>query len=71
MSGKSEGKKRNRAAQSEQHGFQQPPAEKAAGTDAAQSTAGESAKHDRKRVLEKLRDLEKRRRDRTGDQSDK
>jgi hypothetical protein len=72
MSGKSEGKKRNRAAQSEQHGFQQPKADKATGTKASDAATRGSGKEKRKqRVQEKLKDLENRQRERTGDQPDK
>lgn len=59
MSGKASGKKRNRAAQSEQHGFQQPPSEKAAGPDRA--TGSEKEKRGKQRILEKLRELERQR----------
>ncbi len=60
MSGKGEGKKRNRAAQSEQHGFQERSLEK------AEKPAGEEtrqvANHEKQRVVDKLRRLEERRR---------
>ena len=59
MSGKGEGKKHNRAAQSQQHGFQEQPEEKAGMPSAGESPHQEN--HDRQRVLEKLRDLEERR----------
>ncbi len=63
MSGKSEGKKRNRAAQSEQHGYQEPPDIEAvkpeAGEEAGARLEGEGEKE---RVLEKLRRLEEQRR---------
>lgn len=67
MSGKGSGKKRNRAAQSEQHGFQQPLSEKA-GSDAKGKTGGDRDAGEGQRVREKLKDLEQRRRDREGDQ---
>ncbi len=60
MSGKGEGKKRNRAAQSEQHGFQERPLEKAEKPVREEGNPGEN--QEKPRVVEKLRNLEKRRR---------
>ncbi|MBE0429002.1 MAG: hypothetical protein IBX61_03915 [Thermoleophilia bacterium] len=63
MSGKGWGKKRNRAAQSEQHGFQQPPAEQAAQADTGRAGTSAEKTTIRQRVLDKIRMLEQRRRD--------
>ncbi len=60
MSGKGEGKKRNRAAQSEQHGFQERPLEKAEKPAREEGHPRES--REKPRVLEKLRNLAERRR---------
>ena len=69
MSGKGEGKKRNREAQSEQHGFQESPIERAvkpgAGEKAGTGTAGGG--RERERVLEKMRELEEHRRQQEGE----
>lgn len=62
MSGKGEGKKRNRAAQSEQHGFQERPLEQASRPAAGEPGGAEIEKSEKQRVLEKMRDLEERRR---------
>ena len=63
MSGKSEGKERNRAAQSEQHGYQEPKDIKA--TSPVREPVAEEANRPsaKRRVLDKIRDLERRRRD--------
>lgn len=64
MSGKGSGKKRNRAAQSEQHGFQ-----KGQDDAAHQPSTGEAGgarlepSEERQRILEKLRELDERRRE--------
>jgi hypothetical protein len=64
MSGKGSGKKRNRAAQSEQHGFQQSPSEKSASADTdKKSGTGKKKGSDRKRVLKKLKELDRQRHD--------
>lgn len=66
MSGKAWGKKRNRAAQSEQHGYQQDPEDKAVGTE-----KGEAATHserERQRVQEKMRKREEDRRRKAGEE---
>ncbi len=62
MSGKGEGKKRNRAAQSEQHGFQERPLEQASRPAAGEAGGAELEKPEKPRALEKMRDLEERRR---------
>lgn len=62
MSGKGEGKKRNRAAQSEQHGLQERPEEIAHKPESGEAGgASLEGKSEKERVIEKLRDLEKRR----------
>lgn len=65
MSGKGAGKKRNRAAQSEQHGYQERPEEVASKPEVGEAGgANLEEKTEKQRVIEKLRDLEKRRRER-------
>lgn len=66
MSGKSAGKERNRAAQSEQHGYQEPKDIK------TEKRSGETEVRNEKRsvkerVLQKLKGLEERRRDQEGE----
>ncbi|HDZ59460.1 MAG TPA: hypothetical protein ENH44_01575 [Actinobacteria bacterium] len=65
MSGKAAGKKRNRAAQSEQHGYQESPTDIAdkSGTVGVNGSGGTPETEERKRVSEKLRNLERSRRD--------
>lgn len=64
MSGKGEGKRRNRAAQSLQHGYRERPEEKAARPDAGEKGgAGVDTQPERQRTLDKMRELEERRRD--------
>lgn len=68
MGSKGAGKKRNRAAQSDQHGYQERPGDIAG----KQEGAGGGISSDKKssgkqRLLDKLRDLEKRRREKSGD----
>lgn len=64
MSGKGAGKKRNRAAQSEPHGYQEQPEDRA-GKPAAGKVRGatERASSEKQRVLDKLRDLQRREHD--------
>lgn len=61
MSGKGAGKKRNRAAQSEQHGYQEPQVDQS-NKPGTGKTAGSGLEKnpEKQRVLEKLRDLQKR-----------
>lgn len=61
MSGKASGKKRNRAAQSEQHGFQQPASEKAAGAKKVRGKPDFDAASNKQRLLEKLQELNRER----------
>lgn len=71
MSGKGEGKKRNRAAQSEQHGFQESSVDKAARPAAGETAgtgAGAAERPEKQRVLEKMHDLEERRRQKEHDE---
>jgi hypothetical protein len=74
MSGKSAGKKRNRAAQSEPHGYQEHPGERA---EKDRKTRGPGRNRpaadtgERQRVTEKMRDLEQRRRDKEAPGRDK
>lgn len=62
MSGKGSGKKRNRAAQSEQHGFQQPSSEKAA-KDKKAKGGDKKATRGKQRLLDKLRELNRERKE--------
>lgn len=65
MSGKDEGKKRNREAQSQQHGFQESPIERARKPGPGESGGtGIESGAEKERVLEKMRELEERRRQR-------
>jgi hypothetical protein len=67
MSGKGAGKKRNRAAQGEPHGYQERP------TDVASKVPGKDNREgypEKTRIIDKLRDLEQRRRDREGSEKD-
>ncbi len=66
MSGKAAGKKRNRAAQSEQHGFQENPADIAGKNSDKHGEKERGSTSGKQRVMEKLRDLERRRREREG-----
>lgn len=65
MSGKGAGKKRNRAAQSEQHGYQERPGEIAGKPEAEETRGSGLGKRlsEKQRVIDKLHDLEKRRRE--------
>lgn len=64
MGGKGAGKKRNRAAQSEQHGYQEQPEERAGKPATGKSPgATEKAAGEKQRVLDKLRDLQRREHD--------
>lgn len=65
MSGKGSGKKRNRAAQSEQHGYQEPHADPVTGHDEG-TAAGPGAENlpEKQRVIARIREMEQRRRDR-------
>lgn len=63
MSGKATGKKRNRAAQSEQHGFQQAPSEKAAGAKTGRSKPAFDSARNKQRLLEKLQELNRERKE--------
>ncbi|RJQ42334.1 MAG: hypothetical protein C4534_10510 [Gaiellales bacterium] len=65
MSGKAAGKKRNRAAQSEQHGFQQPPSEKAAAN--RKGEGGHEGQRDRQQLIRKMREREEERRLKEGE----
>lgn len=69
MSGKGAGKKRNRAAQSDQHGYQERPGEKAGKQGAGDSGSADrnSRQVEKQRVIDKLRDLQKRRQKKSGD----
>lgn len=69
MSGKGAGKKRNRAAQSDQHGYQERPGDIAGKQDGAGGINRDKQSSGKQRILEKLRDLEKRRREKGGGQS--
>lgn len=60
MSGKGSGKKRNRAAQSEQHGYQEPQVGHAAKPGAGEAGGGTQKTPEKQRVLEKMRELERR-----------
>lgn len=64
MSGKASGKKRNRAAQGEPHGYQERPSDIASGAESGKKGEERSK---RQRTIDKLRELEQRRRDREGD----
>lgn len=62
MSGKGSGKKRNRAAQSGQHGFQNPQSEAAIKPDTGEkSGAQHELAEEKQRVLDKLKRLERQR----------
>lgn len=65
MSGKGSGKKRNRAAQSLQHGYQEHPADAARKPDVGEAGGAtlDEGINDRQRILEKLRELDERRRE--------
>ena len=64
MSGKGVGKKRNRAAQSEQHGYQERPGDKASKPRGGKSRGAPLEETgERERIMEKLRELDKRRRE--------
>ncbi|MHB0915628.1 MAG: hypothetical protein ACYC5A_00560 [Thermoleophilia bacterium] len=67
MSGKASGKKRNRAAQSEQHGVQQSPSEKAAGARIGQNKPAFDSESNKERLLEKLKKLNRERKGRDGE----
>jgi len=64
MSGKGAGKKRNRAAQSLQHGYQEHP-EDVAGKTKGKETGHKSndGRSDRQRIMDQLRELEEQRRE--------
>ena len=62
MSGKSEGKKRNRAAQSEQHGYQETPEDIARQPGLGEAGGATIETREKERVLEKMRRLEEKRR---------
>lgn len=69
MSGKGEGKKRNREAQSEQHGFQESPIDRARKSGPGESTGTRiESTVEKERVLEKMRELEERRRKQEGEE---
>ncbi len=72
MSGKAAGKKRNRAAQSEQHGYQESPKDIAdkSGAVGVNGAGHTPESEDRKRVGEKLRKLERRRRGKDEDKDE-
>ncbi|MHB8859934.1 MAG: hypothetical protein ACYC6Z_10710 [Thermoleophilia bacterium] len=63
MSGKGAGKKRNRAAQSEQHGYQGRPGDAAAKRGGKTRNAPLEDTSERERIMEKLRELDERRRE--------
>ena len=64
MSGKGTGKKRNRAAQSQQHGYQENPEDAASRPDVGEAGGATlDGKTERQRILEKLRELDERRRE--------
>lgn len=63
MGGKASGKKRNRAAQGEPHGYHERPSDIASGAGTGVNGEGNSEKQ---RTIEKLRELEQRQRDREG-----
>jgi hypothetical protein len=63
MGGKASGKKRNRAAQGEPHGYHERPSDIASG---AGSKGNPEERSDKQRTIDKLRELEQRRRDREG-----
>lgn len=65
MSGKGSGKKRNRAAQGEPHGYHERPSDIASGGGRPSSGSKES-RNEKQRTIDKLRDLERRRRDKEG-----
>lgn len=62
MSGKGAGKKRNRAAQSEQHGYQEPQADHATKPGAGEYELGSAEERaaEKQRIIDKLRQLEER-----------
>lgn len=64
MSGKAEGKKRNRAAQSEPHGYKESPSELADKTGGQNGGKGPGDTGEKQRTIDKIRDLERRRRER-------
>lgn len=66
MSGKAAGKKRNRAAQSEQHGYYENPGDMAGKTGGKPKEENHNSGSEKQRTIDKLRDLERRRRDREG-----
>lgn len=64
MSGKGAGKKRNRAAQSQQHGYQEHPQDAAVKPDAGKIRGADHDAQDRReRIMEKLRELDEQRRE--------
>ncbi|MHB9054274.1 MAG: hypothetical protein ACYC5F_09880 [Thermoleophilia bacterium] len=64
MSGKGAGKKRNRAAQSEQHGYQGRPGDAASRPHAGEAGGAHLEDNpERQRIMEKLRELDERRRE--------
>jgi len=67
MSGKGSGKKRNRSAQSSQHGFHEYPEDTARrpGVGEAGGATLEEGE-ERQRIIDKLRELEERRREASG-----
>lgn len=68
MSGKADGKRRNRAAQSEPHGYQEYPEERA-GKPVGRKGRGAPG-NEKQRLADKLRLLEERRRQETGKTSE-
>jgi hypothetical protein len=63
MGGKASGKKRNRAAQGEPHGYHERPSDIASG---AENNGGQEAHDEKQRTIDKLRELEQRQRDKEG-----
>ncbi|MHB0866044.1 MAG: hypothetical protein ACYC6B_01930 [Thermoleophilia bacterium] len=65
MSGKGSGKKRNRASQSEQHDYQEPHSKPVAGhSEGAAAGAHPESPSEKQRVLSRIRDMERQRRER-------
>jgi hypothetical protein len=62
MSGKGEGKRHNRAAQSQQHGFQEPASDHSPEPGALADVA-ESVESEKEKVLKRMRRLEEKRRE--------
>ncbi len=64
MSGKGAGKKRNRTAQSLQHGFQEHPHDTALKPDTGEAGGATlEGRTERQRIIDKLRELDERRRE--------